>query len=387
MADLEPEQPLPTPRTAVPDRLVRRTSYSTRMMAWIRLWSRDTFSRDQMISSLKSLAWVAPLTILIWVSAEREQLSTVTNQTIPISVKSADPTLIVTVIDPADQNITAELVGPRISVDKVTEQIKLIPKSDQGVMIEIPPSYVPGRYTIPSSLVSDADMFRRTGVTISKTSPQNLHIEIDKIVDRDLDVQMPGDVQNLVGTPTFEPRKVRISGPQSVLDTAEARGQLNVYADFKGLRERQSLKVPGKHDLVNVPVVVPFSDKNLTVSPITVNATVEVRQLDVEYKKNSIPVYVTYPHPVDAQFRAEYEDSLPDVTMIGPSEQIEAMQRPGFDPQPKARFEVAPPSSKDPVGQTRTARLQFDLPPGVRMSPDDEKRTIQYKLVKLNPNE
>src|SRR5688572_16294126 len=40
-----------------------------------RRWARDTFSREQIISSLKSLAWVAPLTVLIWIYAEREQLA------------------------------------------------------------------------------------------------------------------------------------------------------------------------------------------------------------------------------------------------------------------------------------------------------------------------
>jgi len=381
MTEQDPEQPLPPPRTAVPDRLVHRMTYRGRIASWFRLWARETFNRDQMVSSLKSLAWVAPLTILIWVYAEREQLSTVTNQTIPISVKSADPKLIVTVIDPADQNITAEIVGPRISVDKVTEQIKLIPKNERGVTIEISGSYAPGRYQISSSMVSDAEMFRRTGVTISKTSPQTLTIDIDRIVDRELDVQVPPDLQNLVGTPTFEPRKVRVSGPQGVLETADARGQLNIFADFKDIKE---LKKPGKHEVPNVPLKLTVNDKNIALSQTSVKAMVEVKQQDVEYKKNSIPVYVTYPHPIDMQYRAEYEDSLPDVTMIGPSEQIEAMQKPGFEPQPKARFEVGP---KDTVGQARTARLQFDLPPGVRMSPEDEKRTIQFKLVKLTPTE
>jgi len=328
-----------------------------------------------MISSLKSLAWVAPLTILIWVYAEREQIAVVQSQTIPINVKSADPSLIVT-IAPDDQNIVAEISGPRVAVDRVTDQLKMIPKSEQGVVIEIPNSYGPGSFPIPSSAIATADLFKKAGVTISKPSPQNIHVQIDRIVERELDVKMPADVQNLVGTPAFEPRKVRVSGPETVLKAAEDKGQLAVYGDFKAFRE---LSTPGKHMLENVPLVLAINDKNATISPTTAKVALEVRQVDVEFQKDALPIYVTYTPGFDAKYRAVYFPSLPNVTLYGPSEKIEAMQKSSAEFQPKARFEVGP---KDlPAGPTRTAKLLFDPPDGVRISDKDKERTVEFHLV------
>ncbi len=374
MSDLEPTSSPSSPSPVVGYRPAPRP-LSARINSHLKAWSRDTFNREQMISSLKSLAWVAPLTMLIWIYAEREQLATVQNQTIPISIKSADPKLIVTV-NADDQNITAELSGPRVSVDKVTEALKLIPRSEQGVLIEISGAYAPGSYQILSSLVSDADLFKRAGVTISKASPQNIHITIDRVVDRELDVLVPDELiaQNLlVGTPTFEPRKVTISGPESLLNAAAARNELKATIDLKNFKE---LQTPGKHILDNVPLLVSVSDKNISVSPMTVRANLEVRPAEVEMKRDALPIFVTY--PPNFAYRADYFASLPNVTMYGSRKAIEDMAKSGI--QPKARFEV---STKDlPADVTRTTRLEFDLPPGIRMSDEDKQRTIEFKLVK-----
>lgn len=375
MSDSEPTTSSTNDSPVIPYRAAPKP-LGARFNSQFRAWARDTFNRDQMISSLKSLAWVAPLTMLIWVYAEREQIATVQNQIIPISIKSADPKLIVTV-NPDDQNITAELSGPRVSVDKVTDALKLIPKSDQGVMIEISGAYAPGSYQILSSLVSDADLFKRAGVTISKPSPQNIHITIDRVVERELDVLVPDELvtQNLlVGTPTFEPRKVKISGPEAVLNAAAARNDLKAVVDLKNFKEVQT---PGKHTLDNVPLVVSVGDKNVSVSPMTVRANLEVRPAEIEIKKDALPIFVTY--PPNFTYRAEYFPSLPNVTMYGSRKAIEDMAKSGI--QPKARFEV---STKDlPADVTRTTRLEFDLPPGIRMSDEDKLRPIEFKLVKL----
>ncbi len=355
-------------------------SFGSRAASSFRVWSRDTFNRDQMISSLKSLAWVAPLTILIWVYAEREQILSQPNQTIPISVKSADPKLIVTIAQ-EEASIIAEISGPHSSVDKITEELKLIANNKQGVVIEIPSSFSAGTYTIPTSWVGEAELFKRAGVTVSKISPQNLHVQIDRMEDRDVDVKVPADVNNLVGTTTFEPRTVRITGPHTVLDAADAQGKLNVYANFKGFNE---LRVPGKHDLTAVPLTIGVSDKNVTVSPTSLKATIEVRQMEADYLVNSMPVWVTYP-PGFEDYHVVFNDgpnTVTNVTLFGPGEEIEAMKKPDFKPQPKARIELSP-SDKSSVGDTRTAKLIFDLPfPDVHVSEKDSNRTILYHIEK-----
>src|SRR5436305_9069569 len=66
-----------------------RAGRAGRSMPWVRRWVRNTFTRDQIASGLRSLLWVAPLTVLIWIYAEREQ-TTNAPVNIPIEVVSTD---------------------------------------------------------------------------------------------------------------------------------------------------------------------------------------------------------------------------------------------------------------------------------------------------------
>src|SRR3954467_3445784 len=90
----------PPRRMAMPGR--RLLEYWTpNMWRW-----RERFSRENVMNSLRTLAWVVPLTILIWIYAEREQLATEPVVIIPIDVKTTAPNRVVTLISPADKNIT-----------------------------------------------------------------------------------------------------------------------------------------------------------------------------------------------------------------------------------------------------------------------------------------
>src|SRR3954470_23672127 len=73
---------------------------------------RDAFSKQQLIEAVKAFLWVAPLTILIWIYAEREQLATQKNFPIPVEVRSSDPRQVIEVQFPNDGTVRADLVGP-----------------------------------------------------------------------------------------------------------------------------------------------------------------------------------------------------------------------------------------------------------------------------------
>src|SRR3954464_11454986 len=85
----------PKPKTPERRALAKRTA------ALVRRWARDTFNRESFVSSLRSLLWVAPLTLLIWIYAEREQQASGTAR-FQIVVKSADPTQIATFMSSTD---------------------------------------------------------------------------------------------------------------------------------------------------------------------------------------------------------------------------------------------------------------------------------------------
>ena len=84
-----------------------------------------TFDRN--IGVIKTLPWVIPITIIIWIYAEREQVGEPETATFPLAVRIDVPNRIVTLEDPSSSQITATLKGPSVNVRKVIEQLKANP--------------------------------------------------------------------------------------------------------------------------------------------------------------------------------------------------------------------------------------------------------------------
>src|SRR5438309_5499896 len=100
------------PKASLPLMAGHPPTFRRRLSSATRAWARDTFSKRQLISSLKSLAWVAPLTILIWIYAEREQLAVATNVQVTVDVKRTVDDRIIRVLDPTDRRIRVDFTGP-----------------------------------------------------------------------------------------------------------------------------------------------------------------------------------------------------------------------------------------------------------------------------------
>src|SRR4051812_27900483 len=62
----------------------RRTP--NRFVAWFAGWSHEYFTTERIGAFFKTLLWVAPLTILIWIYAERQQQYKQNDVSIPIEV-------------------------------------------------------------------------------------------------------------------------------------------------------------------------------------------------------------------------------------------------------------------------------------------------------------
>jgi hypothetical protein len=69
-----------------------------------------------------------------------------------------------------------------------------------------------------------------------------------------------------------------------------------------------------------------------------------------------------------------------NVTLIGPPEIIDQMQKPDYDPQPTARLVITAADLAAP-GERRSKVVQYDLPKGVDVSPDDKKKTVEYRVI------
>jgi hypothetical protein len=110
-----------------------------------------------------------------------------------------------------------------------------------------------------------------------------------------------------------------------------------------------------------------------------VNASFEVKQADNQTTLSSIPVWVTFAPGMEQRYKVDYEPSLANVTVIGPSDQIRAIEAGTATPRPKAMFEVSRDNLN--VGDApQKARVKYDLPEGVQVKPEDAQRTIDFRL-------
>lgn len=376
-----------TPKPAVTpvDPAPRKLSYgSARPSRWsglgsaTRRWARDTFSRQQLFAGLKSLAWVAPLTVLIWVYAEREQLARVSSVPVRVEVRSGDPSKVVSLLDPVtgqfapDQRVTFDLSGPRARVEAVRELLNS--GGPGGIAVQVnAPDLPPGRQTVDALLASNDPRFVENGVTLANPTPARLDVLVDKTEVREVPVRVPPDVTNLTDAPVFTPATVKVSGPASVLNGLEA-----AYADLAALPQ---IKVPGSHpEVKSIRVTVPNPDPRVTVSPPTVAGSLSVRREDVTYTIRSMGIYVSAPFSLLEDFGVEpAERTLANVTVVGPEDQIALLRNENNPPTYKAVIEV---TREDARGDRRMAPVRYEgLPPGVRVSPDDEKRKVEFRLV------
>src|SRR4051812_15684629 len=113
------------PRLAISSRTA--PTRRERMTLRARSWWRNYFSRDRVMNGVRSLPWVVPLTLLIWVYAEREQVVPVP-VAIPIEVVSTDPNRLVTIEGqsrPASgrPQVMATLSGPKAQTESVKDRL------------------------------------------------------------------------------------------------------------------------------------------------------------------------------------------------------------------------------------------------------------------------
>ena len=140
----------------------RRAAAGThRVTAATRRWARDTFSREQFVAALKQLAWVAPLTVLIWVYAEREQRTTDANVRFTVEVHSNNPKVFVRLLEPNDGYVSADLTGARSQLDKLRRDLG---GGAHAVRFEVPADRKDGEHQFPLTFVVGRDA-RFAGVT------------------------------------------------------------------------------------------------------------------------------------------------------------------------------------------------------------------------------
>ena len=346
-------------------------SLARRGAAVVRRWARDTFSREQLLSSLKALLWVAPLTLLIWIYAERQQQVPGTSR-IKIVIKSEDETQVARIV--GDDTITATLRGPKARLDEARD--KLDPRSGEGpVQIVIDGNRSPGVHEIDIVAQIEKDYRLATaGVSVTELDPNYVRVEIDELQEVDLEVTVAPDFEQVLASRTFDPPVVRVTAPASAIKNA--KGTLHARANLQKLG-------PGRHGPLKVPVTIEgLNDRSVTVRPAAVSATVEVKQAFEEHEIASLPVFADVSGDIMNSHSIRFPSFLPNIKVFGPADRIRQLKAGTAEPKPKARFEV----SEFDAGKRVTGRkIEYVLPEGIKVG-ENAPRTIDFELLPKEPN-
>jgi hypothetical protein len=334
-----------------------------------------SFTRENLMSNLKTLLTVIPLTILVWVYAEQQELVTEPNVPLRINLHSTDPAhRMVTLLTPADGVVQVTLQGSQIGIDKVKALLQQT-LVNQPLDLEIGNAIPPGsRQTLPTlSQITSNPIFFRQGVTVTAAAPETLTLRVDALSDREVPVQAPPDVPGLEKA-VFQPASVIMRGPTNLLDELARRNQLFAVADLSGLA---ALAQPGEHK--KVPVTLKPQD-NVTLMPTSVTADLTVGQADQSVEVSPVPVMVQAPKWLMDNYKFDYREVLPQpVTLVGPPAQIALVNT--HAPKLIAVIEL----ENDDAGKTEQKPVIFlnqGLPDGVRVRPDNVPVTVP---ISINP--
>ena len=332
-------------------------------------------SGEQSLNFLKNLVWVIPLTLLIWIYAEREQTVTLPTEPVSIDVRTNDNNRIVSLRLPQDPNIIVELSGPRARIDRVRDLLQ--PKPDgAAIQIYVDPQIGVGvQQLLTINQINNLPVFKNNGITVKSAQPPYLSVDIDEYEKRVVPIRVPPDLAGLLSDQTrFVPDMVEIRAPKQAIEKAEANNQLFVYPD---LPKRDELKTrTGTITLENVPVYWPDyapdgrqlsrRREHVSYTPRTVAAKLDIKQRDLEYVIPSVPIFKETPNGFEINYTVVIEPAtFSNVTVTGPAEQIEGIKKGTL--KVKARLEI---SSLDlnKLGTPDRKPLQWDLPPGVSLT-------------------
>src|SRR2546429_9789375 len=126
----------------MPDSPHKLNSHVRRIRTWrddvSAEWMRfiNGFTRDNVVGHMKTLAWVVPLTLLIWIWAEREQVQPAKDVTVPFELTSVDANRVVSLKPTQDTNLVIEMYGPQARLQELVHKLSG-GRMPQGLKLDI----------------------------------------------------------------------------------------------------------------------------------------------------------------------------------------------------------------------------------------------------------
>lgn len=341
-----------------------------------------------MWNHLKTILIVTGVSLLIWLYAEAETLSTIE---IPVEVQIAAPRDSQRIVDVTDEDflagsrkVTITLRGAAAAVTRLEQSL------GRGIRVELSPDELDDA---PAQLDLDLrDAIRRSlsvrdqSPLIQKCSPANVKVATDVLITKELPVKIESPWGETDGVPEASPATVRITAPGKIAEAFAPDAAVIARIDEPTWNQL----LPGKRETIRgVRLTAPNGagwtigtgqNARVTASPPTVDLTLTVRsRISTARLADPVPVHVRIaPGELDG-WKIEIPERdrvLTDVTVSGPADLVRQVT----DKAITLRAYVSLSFEELERGITSKEAVFSDLPSPLRV--EAPNRTIRLKITR-----
>lgn len=327
--------------------------------------------------ALRTLLIVVPLTMLIWVYAEKAQ-SRPDNRSVKISFKTGNADFAATV-DP-DESVTLSLEGPQGQLDQFVQAITAS-TVDGHLVLALPNSQAAQSTKIQSvaEAVKLDPHFANINVTV-KASPADLHVSVDPMITRKVTVVPPQKLPVTLQSVTFDPAQVEIRGPLPLMNRLYPVENSTIALDGSGLMLGTT---PGSKTQV-VPLKAP-NESQLSLSVAQVKMTYEVGSTIQQGEIRTVYIDVRRPVGEDGRSKVTVRGGpvIHNVQITGPSNIVNRLVGDRPDQSVKA---VLPVTSEDVDKGDIRRPVDVDLRDGVTLIGEKPEVVFEARSIAAEPD-
>ena len=358
--------------------------------------ARRAWTRRRTMEVLQTLAWTAPLTLLLWVWAQDQQIEEQAVQNVRVDLRHADPQVAIGLLRATpgvasnSLPVTLTLRGSRSGLDEV-----LRPLREEGRPMEavVSPEPAPRLSLDLRPVLAENPLFVEGGVTLAAVSPAAVEVRVEAIAEASAPVVAGGELpaSEVTDEPTFDPPRVALRGPQALLralanlsDGGEVEVAARLPADWPegGATRPVPVELPPTLRSRAEAALGAGSLDRLRIEPATVEATLTRRARALEERElPTVPIWVDKPAALEGRATVLLPDLaepvLNNVRVRGPASAIRRLGQAGS--RVRARLPLTG-DDRNRVGSRFERQIVWDAPPDVEVL--TEPPTLTVELVR-----
>ena len=388
---MPPPDPTPkSPPTARVDasalRRLKRFGVSGRRLR--RGWTRQR-ARDVALT----LVYVVPLTLLIWVWAQDQQIETATQQNVTVAVNHTDAQKVVTLLGSEsgerlkrgpDGTLFADLTlqGPRVGLNAVIKTLR-DEAPNSPFKLELRGGSTKRTTVALRDPLAESALLRDAGVGVLEVSPADVIVSIEDKKQVQATVVAGGNLPegDLAAPPVFDPPTVALEGPAGEIDRligpdGTAKVVAEMPADAEPGEQTQTVAVHLPKAFADAPAVA--------LGRQNVKATFTRKQKQrVELALGPVALVVAKPAAMESSVIGKTErDTLSGLVVEGPREAIDRLR--GDESAVQA---IVTLRRYDDAAEPQTIRRQVRvwLPEGVALKGDPPEVSVTVRRRDATP--